>query len=284
MTETSKDYDEEKDAAAANMRAHAITTIRYKVYIFLMIVFLVFFRPVLIETVDDVRGVWSTEGVFSLADIANIWHTSLYKRWEWGKLNKIDEIREEIEVIEKKKQEVEKNIEIISLLGKEGKRNTIINCLNLGECTTISEVLIPYLPLFRTYLLIDQLQGTKMKFDQKILLQNINDFLLKTNAGVKNATMSSVKFGDPSRVHEEFPLYKLPVGLALKFESKTMLMSFLHNIEERVSFTIPVLYKIEALKYDIVKYTEPQSMTVALSVYYIDIETTEIIPDDDTPE
>jgi hypothetical protein len=61
-----------------------------------------------------------------------------------------------------------------------------------------------------------------------------------------------------------------------------MLFSFLHNIEEKISFTIPILYKVEALTYNIVNYASPQTVSFSLSAYYIDgiEDVVEDTPDD----
>jgi uncharacterized alkaline shock family protein YloU len=86
---------------------------------------------------------------------------------------------------------------------------------------------------------------------------------------LENGSLEQVSFTNPVLVDEELELYKIPITMTIIFEHKKMLDSFLHNIEEKISFTIPILYKVTALTYNIVNYTEEQSVNLSLDAYYI---------------
>ena len=270
MTDSNDRSNNDEDQVAMAMRRHAITTLRYKVYIFIMVVILVFFRPILTTAVDKVRGEWATSEIFSLGNIMSFWSNILHAKGEWGLLNDIDLKQEEIDEVQHDIDKAKTTNEVIEKLNDRGKQNTIINCLNNGFCDDIDEELLPFLGLFRTYLLIGNLKGTKMTFDQKTILKNINDFLLKTTAWLDNGELLSITFADPRVVDEKFKLHELPIKLSIEFEHQKMLLSFLHNVEEKVSFTIPILYKIDAIDYNIVDYAERQTVDISLLAYYID--------------
>lgn len=271
MSQLSDRYKAEgEDVVSANMRAHTVATVRYKVYIFFLIVFLVFFRPMVTELSDKLRWTWSLNKVTSLWEIPNIVTNLLHTRGEWWILNDIDAKKEQIVAAEKEIKWAQIITEIIARLNEPWKQNTMINCLNDWFCDDIEPQLIPFLPLFRTYLLVWNLKWKKMEFNQKVILKNINDFLLKTSAWLDNASLQSVTFSNPVLVDENYSLYRIPIQLSIEFQHKNMLASFLHNIEDRVSFTIPILYKIEALSYNIVEYNQPQIVQLSLDAYYIE--------------
>ncbi len=267
-----KDVNEEnEDKVSARMRAHAISTVRYKVYIFFIIVIMVFIWPMITADADILRGEGSLDDAFSFGKLPVFFSNFMNNRWEeWGILNEIDVINEDIAAKNKEIENAVTVAEIIDSLNETGKQNTIISCLNNDDCTEIEESLLPFLPLFRAYLLVGNLQGKKMEFNQKVLLKNMNDFLLKTNAGLDNGTLNSVSFGKPEQVDERLWLYKIPISLSVEFPHQKMLLSFLHNVEEKIIFTLPVLYKIDALSFNIAEYTELQWVSISMHAYYIE--------------
>jgi len=271
MSQLSDQYKEDQNnKVSSNMRAHAIATVRYKVYIFILIVILVFIWPMVEEKADTLRGTWSLDDLLKISELPNIYANFIQTRGEEGWiLNQIDEVDEQIAEVEKNTENAKLTLEIIESLNEPWKQNTIINCLNNWMCDEIEEKLIPFLPLFRTYMLVGNLKWEKMSFNQKVILKNINDFLLKTSAWLENGEIQEIGFSSPIQVDKNLELYKIPITLRVKFEHKKMLISFLHNIEEKISFTIPILYKVTALTYNIVNYAEEQSVNISLDAYYI---------------
>lgn len=270
------------DGVAKRMRRYAIVTLRYKVYIFLIIVAMVFIWPTVVATVDEVRWKESLKWLMSLWNIGTIWHIALHQRWkEWWLLNEIDDIDEKIKKTENDIKKVERQIGIIERLNDQQKRNTLITCLNTQECEGVPPELMPHLQLLRTYILVDNLEAEKMKFNQKLLLKNINDFLLRSVSSLENGRLSGVSFGNPELINKDHDIYRLPITLQVTFPNEKMFMSFLYNIEERVHTIIPVLYKIDALNYNIVNYPNEQDITISMSAYYILWLDEEIIEKED---
>ena len=246
-----------------------IASIRYKVYIFFIVVILVFMWPMFEWTVDKVRGVWSMDNAFALSEIGNLSNNLFKKRWEWGLLNDVDSLDKKIEDVQASINKANNELSIIDRLNNEGKRNTIITCLNTWDCEGVPEDLVPFLWFFRTYMLIDSLEWEKMRFNQKLVLKNINDFLLKTVSWLGNGELLSITFWSPVSVDSEYNLFRIPITLRVTFEHEEMLMSFLHNVEERVHLTIPILYKIDSMNYDIVNYSQEQTVAITMNAYYI---------------
>lgn len=254
------------DQVVKNLRKHKITTLRYKVYIFILVVIIFFFRPIFVTSVEKIRGAGALDGVFSLLDIVNIPTKFLHQRGEeGGLLYEIDEIDKQMEETDEQILWAQREQKIIDRLNDEGKRNTITNCLNVHECDEIPEKLLPYLWLFRIYLLINDLEYKKMDFNQKLILKNINTFLIGQDGGV----LSSISFWDVSVVNETYNIHLLPISLVVDFESREILMSFLHNLEERIQMMIPVFYRIKSMNYNIVNYEDTQQINVQLDAYYI---------------
>lgn len=270
MTEIDKNVNENEDQVALNLRKNKITTLRYKVYIFVLVVIIYFFWSVFAQLVEDIRGEWAMKGLFSPSELPNIVYNFTSKRGEeGGLLNKIDEINEQIDEMKQKIEKVKKEEEIIARLNDGGKRNTIITCLNTNECEGVPEDLLPYLWLFRIYLLIGNLSFDKMEFNQKKILKNINDFLLRTISWEMNGELLAINFWSISVFNDEYNIYTLPLSITVRFENEKMLMSFLHNLEERINTKTHIFYKIDAMNYNIVEYEEEQEININLNAYYI---------------
>gem|GEM_PF-5042180 len=70
---------------------------------------------------------------------------------------------------------------------------------------------------------------------------------------------------------------KVPVSLKISYFANNDFMTFLHNIETKVNPEIPVMWRIDALNYDIVNYLDAQSVSMNLSLYYINIPKKELV-------
>jgi len=55
MMEIDKNTDEHEDQVANNLRKNKITILRYKVYVFILIVIIYFFWSIFIQLVEDIR-------------------------------------------------------------------------------------------------------------------------------------------------------------------------------------------------------------------------------------
>jgi len=127
----------------------------------------------------------------------------------------------------------------------------------------------------KSYLQLNSLYNKKMLIDERILLANINEFLLKKQNGdsrSRNGSITKILIWEPSLVSQN--LYQVPLQLSATFNNKDGLLSFIDNIENKV---LPdpdyrVLYHIDEIVYDIVNYEEKQNVDILLSAYYYQTE------------
>ncbi len=108
-----------------------------------------------------------------------------------------------------------------------------------------------------------------MAFDQKKVLANINEYLLKGANSQSNGTVTSIVFGNPLPVAGIDTVVQIPITLTVDFADKNGLLSFVYNVENTISPQFPMLYKISTINYDIVKYQENQTVTIELIGYMI---------------
>ena len=143
----------------------------------------------------------------------------------------------------------------------------LLTCINDGVCNTINKKVLTNIKTIRSYLLINQLSGAKMEFDQKVLLQNIDNHLLKIN-GASIGKLSSINFWSPVVVQAAKKIYKLPLTITVDFADQNGFTNFTVNVEKRVNLTVPVLFKIRSMNYDVTNYDSNQSVTIAMDAYY----------------
>lgn len=200
----------------------------------------------------------------------------LYNRGEEWLLNTLDEVETRLEEVETEIAITNLERQVVEQLTNEWKVNTLVNCINNEtRCDEVPPELLPSMDMLRFYLIINQLQAEKMKFNQKLLLRNLNEFLLRTPQWVLNGLLLSINFGPTAEVDKDLSLFVLPVNLKIEFAQKNMLMSFLDNLENKVSLELPVLYIIQSINYDIVNYSRTQVVNVAVNVYYYEADLEE---------
>ena len=59
-------------------------------------------------------------------------------------------------------------------------------------------------------------------------------------------------------------------------------MTFLRNIETKIDPTLPVMWRLEAVNYNIVNYLDPQEVSLSMAFYYINQPKEEPLALDDT--
>jgi hypothetical protein len=67
----------------------------------------------------------------------------------------------------------------------------------------------------------------------------------------------------------EYKLNKVAVNLDVSYLVNTDFMQFLNNIESKVHQDLPVMWRVEAVNYDIVNYLDTQDVSLSLAVYYL---------------
>lgn len=157
-----------------------------------------------------------------------------------------------------------------SLIQKiESQQANIISCLNTrANCAAIDESLRNNFSFARSYIQLNNLTDPKMFINEKILLANINEYLLRDANKVKNGLVNKIAIGEPKQFF--WNLFYVPLRLNITFDTKDALISFIDNIEKRVlsDANYRVLYKIDKVNYDIANYTTQQQVDVDLNAYY----------------
>lgn len=157
------------------------------------------------------------------------------------------------------------------------QQNQIISCLNyqLG-CAQLDTSIQNNFGTARSYIQLNTLSTPKMLVDEKKILANINEFLIKKTSkdpGVvsrsKNGNINSIAIGEP----KAWPwiLRSVPIRVNITFDNKDSLLSFIDNVETNVldDVNYRILYKLDEVSYDIVKYTAEQKVDVLMNAYYL---------------
>ena len=108
-----------------------------------------------------------------------------------------------------------------------------------------------------------------MPFDQKKILANINEYLLRGASNQSNGVVTSIIFGNLIPMDEVKGVVMVPITLTVDFADKNGLLSFVYNVENTISPQFPMLYKINSINYDIVKYQENQTVNIELIGYML---------------
>ncbi len=180
----------------------------------------------------------------------------------------LDRIIKQEKNIELKQIWYKKNIELLNLIKLKNK--DIINYINWNK-KTIDNIIMTKKKLVRDYLLLNDLKSSNMEIDEKKLLRNINEYLLRNKNRKKIWTVKKIEIGEEEKIQNS--LYFLPVKINAKFNNKDYLLEFINNVEKNipVNFNDRILIKIWQISYDVTKYNETQDVTILLSVYYFNI-------------
>ncbi len=152
----------------------------------------------------------------------------------------------------------------------ENQQNDIISCLNTRtNCSAIDPALRTNFSFARSYIQLNNLTDPKMSVNEKIILANINEYLLRDPVSkIKNGLVNKIAIGEPAQYF--WNLYYVPLQLNITFDTKDALLSFIDNVEKRVLAdpNYRVLYKINKVNYDIANYTMQQQVDIDMNAYY----------------
>ena len=261
-----ENYEDEIDEEALlqqKMRQRHVASVRNKVYIFVLWVVLFMFQPMFLVPIEEVRGTWAFS--VSITDPIN----SMFRwRGEWWLLTEIDELEEEQASIQENIDIVAAEIKVIENLSDQEKQNTLINCLNGESCANIDEALFRRIDFLRIFIMINELISEKMNFNQKEILRNIYEFMLTNDEWQRLGSLESIMFWSLEISDDSLWLVSLPITIWVTFVWKEPILTFLDNVENRVFMETPIMYVINSMNYDIVWYTEEQSVEVSLTAYF----------------
>lgn len=189
-------------------------------------------------------------------------------------LTQIDDLKTQKESSDQKlsnikilKSSVDNDKKLISDI--ESQKDKIIWCFNTPPCDILknNNFLDRNLDAVRNYILIGKNSSSKMDFDQKRLLANINDFLTEW----VNSNVNIITFGMTWAIDKTLWVYKVPITMSINFSSKNDLMRFLTNVEDRINIKDKennVLYKISMVNYDIASYQNAQTTSITMDAYF----------------
>lgn len=217
-----------------------VVSIRYKIYfIVLLLVLVIFGNNILLPSWDKYQNV-KTE---------------------------VSDIDLQISSFETRRLQSESDKKLIQKI--ESQQSNIISCLNTRtNCAAIDAALRNNFSFARSYIQLNNLTDPKMFINEKILLANINEYLLRDANKVKNGLVNKIAIGEPKQFF--WNLFYVPLKLNITFDTKDALLSFIDNIEKRVLSDVNyrVLYKIDKVNYDIANYTTQQQVDVDMNAYY----------------
>ncbi|MDR2415422.1 MAG: hypothetical protein LBD75_02160 [Candidatus Peribacteria bacterium] len=167
----------------------------------------------------------------------------------------------------------------------EATQATLETCLNREDTTacaslpeswnvtykgkTLKDFSVPL-----SYLQLNSLYNPKMPIDEKKVLKNLNEYLIREGemqgVNARNGDIKKITIGDVTPFQESTVLFAVPITLSIEFERINNLISFVHNVEKKL-ITIPqdrILYKIQEVGYDIVASNEPQTTEISMIAYY----------------
>ena len=148
-----------------------VVSIRYRIYfIVLVLVFAVFGNSILLPTWDDYQST-KTEA---------------------------SDINLQISSFETRRLQADADQALIQKI--ESQQQNIISCLNTrANCAAIDESLRNNFSFARSYIQLNNLTDAKMFINEKILLANINEYLLRDTNKVKNGLVNKIAIGEPKQ-------------------------------------------------------------------------------------
>jgi hypothetical protein len=172
-----------------------------------------------------------------------------------NKVNKLTEEKHKLEEVKK----------MITYINNPENKKKIAACLNqkkkFSECgidlTSYDEYVI------KSYFMFHKFPKTeKMDYDQKKLIKDIIYYL--QNRGQLNI----INFGDVKQLPKVKDVYVVPITLSVDFQNYRKFLDFLDTIENKVNLSERDLFIIKNLSYNILKYKEPQTITINMDALF----------------
>ena len=186
--------------------------------------------------------------------------------------NTINEKQQQITSFLQKQSQYDKDKDLIWLI--EIHENRIISCVNHKIwCAEIPQGIRDNFWFARSYLQLNNLHDPKMEINEKIILANINEFLLKkisqnNDNQPKIGKINSISIWKPTVVVSQ--LYSIPIRLQASFINKDYLLAFIENVDKNVleSKSYRILYKIDEINYNIMEYDQEQLVDIKMNAFY----------------
>lgn len=121
----------------------------------------------------------------------------LFPAWDTYQMTKteLSDIDFQISSFETRKLQSESDQKLIQKI--ENQQNNIISCLNTRtNCAAIDASLRNNFSFARSYIQLNNLTDPKMAVNEKILLANINEYLLRDTNKIKNGLVNKIAIGE----------------------------------------------------------------------------------------
>ena len=142
-----------------------------------------------------------------------------------------------------------------------------------------------------SYLQLHSLYNKKMPVDEKKVLKNLNEYLIKQDIAwgskTKVGDILKISIGDPRAVKNgDTHFFQVPVNITVEFTTIGDLTGFLYNVEKKMvdKWEDRILYKIQSVSYDIIASDQPQVTDISMLAYYYHDERFEDLDEEVTPE
>ena len=142
-----------------------------------------------------------------------------------------------------------------------------------------------------SYLQVHSLFAPKMAVDEKRILRNLNEYLIKQefwgNPKDRVWEIMRISIWDPTEIYSSNQhFFEVPLDVTIEFENIDWLMGFLENIEKKIIDTAEdrILYRVQAVTYDIIENDEPQTTDIQILAYYYYDEKFENKADEENTE
>ncbi len=235
-----------------------IISAKYKVYIVLMLVFIAILAVYIPKAQKSLR-----------------WESSAY-----------DQAKSQLRNVELDIEQAKNDMAYLcdDTVGIVNNEETLKNCLN--EKTNCANLPASWkiwsgdemhydLSIPLSYLQTSSLWNEKMPVDEKRVLRNLNEYLIKQNISWNDRRrvweILRINIWDPEPVEGwEDHFFRVTVDVEIEFSTVNDLTDFLHNVEKKIieNSEDRILYKIQAVSYDIVTNDEPQVTDISMVAYY----------------
>ncbi len=227
---------------------------------------------------------------------------------------KIPQLKSSYDDKQNKYQEAQSQLSSVNIQIKEAKDNNnfrqeiedneqaIVDCINnTRTCAQLPDNLkrktwswerdYSYAIVPVSYLQVHSLNAPKMAVDEKRILRNLNEYLIKQefwwNPKERVWDILRISIWDPDVIYNsDNHFFEVPLDLTIEFENIDWLMGFLENIEKKIIDTTEdrILYKVQAVTYDIIANDEPQTTDIEILAYYYFDEKFEKKADEENTE
>lgn len=155
------------------------------------------------------------------------------------------------------------------------QQDLVLSCINdQTNCDTLDPSVSHHLNAVRSYLQLWGLKSDKMGIDEKKILKNLDQYLIRSDpsqpSSPRNGEIQSIEIWSGTLIDQKTQFYKIPISVKVVFASKDDLVSFVNNIEKFIisEENDRILYHIEEVSYDMMAYAESQETELKLLAYY----------------